>query len=268
VRWTAALSASCLVAGALRTQNVSATGVLDSIGLRLGDASYALYLCHVPIIILSGHLLPAAIPAWVLWIGWSCAAIAAALCLGPLDLRLHRRLKRWASSLPRRRIAALSLAFLAAFFAIAGYFDLQSRMNAWAQDKARAALASTEAQSYPSVRTAIESTALMPDGRLNVRGYGIDLDSPDDDGHIAIEQGGQIIAVDRMRRLMNAMALKFARPDLKSIRFGFSLVSPDVFDCSKGPLEAKFVFPDGRVTAVVGGALGTICQSSPPATKP
>lgn len=259
-RWIAGLSAALLVAGALRTSGSSPQGVLGRAGMRLGDASYALYLCHVPVIVASGNLVPDWVPAWALWIGWASSALAVSLCLGPLDLNLHRRLKRWAASLPAQRVTRASLIFLVAFAAIAGYFDISSRISQRAEDAARVALAKTQPQALPSVLAAVDSTALLPDGRLVVRGYGIDLATPDDDGHVALQQNGAVIAVDRMKRMRPQIARQVSRPDLESIRFGFSVVSPLALDCSKGPLEARFVLPDGRVTAIASEELEKLCK--------
>ena len=51
MRWPTGLSSMLLVAAALKAAPPPGTGFGHRFGLRLGDASYALYLCHVPIIV-------------------------------------------------------------------------------------------------------------------------------------------------------------------------------------------------------------------------
>ncbi|SEG80160.1 acyltransferase family protein [Bosea lathyri] len=266
-RWFAALSSLLLLAGALTTKRPTGNGLAHRVGVRLGDSSYALYLCHVPVIVVTGNIVSTGLPSYLLWAGWATAALAAALALGSLDLRLHRKLKAWAGGLSRSRIAMLSSGFLIAFATIAIGSDVSTRQTMRAEAAARAALADATPQTWPTVVSAIDSSNVLQNGRLVVRGYGIDLASPDDDAYIAIRQGDRIIGFDRMRRMRPKIAEELKRPDLASIRFGFSVVTDGPFVCAQGPLIASLILPDGRVAPIGTDVLDAICPkgSAPPA---
>jgi hypothetical protein len=92
-----------------------------------------------------------------------------------------------------------------------------------------------------------------------VRVYGVDLDQPALATHIAIRQGGDLVAIDRMRRMRVATARELGRADLESRRFGFAIMLPTGFSCAGGKPEAVFVFEDGRAVPLAPGPLATIC---------
>ena len=266
-RWFAAFSSLLLLAGALTTKRPTGNGLAHRVGVRLGDSSYALYLCHVPVIVVTGNIVSTRLPSYLLWAGWATVALAAALALGSLDLRLHRKLKAWAGGLSQSRMAMLSSGFLIAFATIAIGSDVSTRQTMRAEAAARAALADATPQAWPTVVSAIDSSNVLQNGRLVVRGYGIDLASPDDDAYIAIRQGDRIIGFDRMRRMRPKIAEELKRPDLASIRFGFSVVTDGPLVCAQGPLIASLILPDGRVAPIGTDVLDAICPkgSAPPA---
>ena len=259
MRWPTGLSSMLLVAAALKAAPPPGTGFGHRFGLRLGDASYALYLCHVPIIVLSGNVLSSAIPGTALFVGWIIAALALSLLLAPLDLNLHARLKRWADGLSKAAIARGSVAFLALFIGVSVYADVDARIDQAAENRARAALVANPAKQVPHVLAGLDTTQILGDGRAVLRGYGIDMQKPDEDSHVAIEQGGRIIGFDRMRRMRPKIAIDASRPDLKSYRFGFSVVTGNPLACDKGPLSAKLILSDGRVAEIESEALLAIC---------
>jgi peptidoglycan/LPS O-acetylase OafA/YrhL len=261
IRWPSGISALLLVAAALKAAPALNGGVAHRIGLRLGDASYALYLSHMSLIIISGNVLPRTIPNGVLWLGWTAGAIGLALLLGPVDLRIHARLKRWADTLSPRVVARIAFAAIVAFVGVAAAMDVDDRLTRRAAETARAFYASNPAKSWPSVIAGLDSSMPLDDGRLVLRGYGIDTAAPDEDSHVAVEQGGQVIGFDRMRRMRPRIAEDAARPDLKSYRFGFSLVTFGRFSCAGGPLSAKLVLSDGRVAPISSPTLDAICPA-------
>jgi exopolysaccharide production protein ExoZ len=265
-RWLGGFSAVLLLAGTLKADTPTGDGLVHRIGVRLGDSSYALYLCHVPIIVVTGNIVSARLPSSLLWLGWAATALGAALALGTRDLWLHSKLKRWAAGLSRSRIAVLSSSFLIAFAAIATISDVSTRQTLKAEATARAALAEAVPQAWPTVVSGIESSNVLQNGRLVVRGYGIDLAAANDDAHIAIRQGDRVIGFDRMRRLRPKIAEELKRPDIASIRFGFSVVTDGPLVCALGPLTADLILPDGRVAPIAADALVAICpmRSTPP----
>ena len=259
MRWPTSLSSVLLVAAALKAAPPTGTGFGHRFGLRLGDASYALYLCHVPIIVLSGNVLSSAIPGTAVFIGWVVVSLVVALLLAPLDLGIHARAKRWADGLSKATIAKGSFAFLALFVGIAVYSDVDARIDQAAANRARAALVATPAAQVPHVLTGLDSTQILGDGRAVLRGYGIDMQKPDEDSHVAIEQDGRIIGFDRMRRMRPKIAVDASRPDLKGYRFGFSVVTAAPLACDKGPLSAKLILSDGRVSEIESEVLQAVC---------
>jgi exopolysaccharide production protein ExoZ len=85
------------------------SSLVSRVWQRLGDASYALYLCHVPVIVITGNLLPESVKGGTLWLGWVLASVAVAIVFGPLDLNLHQRLKAWSQSLRPSTVVAASI---------------------------------------------------------------------------------------------------------------------------------------------------------------
>jgi peptidoglycan/LPS O-acetylase OafA/YrhL len=267
-RWVAGLSALLLVAAALKAGPPREESLWNRSWLRLGDASYALYLCHVPVIIISGNILPQGVPAPLLWLGWCLGSLMLALALGRLDIDLHRRLKRWIDGKPKGRVAAAALAFVAVFATIAVVADVKARSADRAEQAARNALVAAKAEPWPSVLAGIDSSLALKDGRLVLRGYGIDLGAPDDDSHVAIEQAGKTIGFDKMTRMRPKIAEQVARPDIAAIRFGFGVVTDGPLACKNGPLSAKIVLSNGKVAPIVSEVLDAICQKTGGAPAP
>lgn len=259
LRWPSGLASMLLIAAALKAAPPSETSFYHRAGLRLGDASYALYLCHVPIIVASGNLLPSSISTTGIFIAWVIVPLGVALMLAPLDLKVHGRLKRWADGLSKAAIARGSVAFLALFIGVSVYADVDARIDQAAENRARAALVANPAKQVPHVLAGLDTTQILGDGRAVLRGYGIDMQKPDEDSHVAIEQDGRIIGFDRMRRMRPKIAIDASRPDLKSYRFGFSVVTGNPLACDKGPLSAKLILSDGRVAEIESEALLAIC---------
>jgi exopolysaccharide production protein ExoZ len=261
LRWPTAISALFLVAAALKAEPVMAPGIAGRFGLRLGDASYALYLCHMPVIAISGNLVFRTTPDLLLWTAWTASALVVALLLGPLDLRIHAQLKRWADRLSPRVVARFAYGAIAVFSTVAIASEVGERLTQRAADAARAAYHSNKVETVPSVIAGLDSTMPLDDGRLVLRGYGIDSAAPDEDSHVMVEQNGKPIGFDRMRRMRPRIAIEAQKPELKSYRFGFSLVTFDRFSCANGPLTAKLILSDGRVVAIESPTLETICPA-------
>lgn len=258
-RWVAGVSALLVVAAALKAPPVSGNSVFSRMWLRLGDASYALYLCHVPLIIISGNLLPETVSGGALWLGWSLGAIALGLAVGRLDVDLHTRLKAWSSRLRPRQLTVFSSGFIAAFLGLAVYAEIDARADAAAKATAWTAITSSEPQSWPSVLTTIDSSAVLKGGRVVLRGYAIDLSEPDGGAHVAILQDGRIIAFDRMTRMRPKIAEAASRPDITSIRFGFGVVTDAPLDCRAGPISVRVVLSNGKVAPVESDVLTAVC---------
>jgi peptidoglycan/LPS O-acetylase OafA/YrhL len=87
--WAAGVATTLLVLDVVRVKPPSAM-----LGLpRLGDWSYALYLCHVPCILAVYRLWPASFGVGAAWFSAVAAAIVVSAGFGVLDVRLYRHLK-------------------------------------------------------------------------------------------------------------------------------------------------------------------------------
>lgn len=259
IRIVTAVPAVLIIAAAIRSPKAEAAGFFGRFGARLGDASYVLYLCHVPLVIVTGNWLPQAVPEIVGWLGFVVLAIALSLILVRADLSMHRWLKRRIAQAPGKRLRVLALAFAAVFVGLAGYAEIDVRGRRAELAQARALLASSSPVSAPGVLAEIDSVATLPGEVRVVRGYAIDPDRPNLVVHAAILQNGRVLMIDRTRRMRTALARSLSRPDIANIRFGFVLTRTEPLDCSAGPLEARAIFQDGRVVAISPGPLAEFC---------
>lgn len=260
-RWLAAVSSALLVAAALRAKPPR-HGVFNLVGLGLGDASYALYLCHVPLILLSHQLLPMTLaPREVMGI-WLGGALALAFALTPLDLSLHRYIKAKVNSGSPRAISVVACGFGLIFGGVAAYQDY--RQSTFAVNAQRALFLlkhATMSEPIPTLLAGIDSVNVLPDGRLIVRGYAIDTAAPDDVAHIALEQAGALVGFDRMTRMRPREARAAGRADLAKVRFGFGVVTTDPLDCSRGPVTAKIILSSGTVVPLATPLLAEHCPT-------
>ncbi len=261
IRLGTAIPAVLIVAAAIRSPRAKASGALGRFGERLGDASYVLYLSHVPLVIVAGNWLPPAVPELVAWIAFVVAAIALSLVLVRADLGMHGWLKQRIARASQANLRAGALAFMAFFVAIAAYAEVDVRGRRSELADAHAFLAANSPGQAASVRAAIDSVAVLPEGVRVIRGYAIDLDQPRLALHVAIVQNGRVLAIDRMRRLRAAIARGMNRPDIAGVRFGFVLTLPSAPDCGAGPLQARAVFEDGRVIGIEPGPMADFCPN-------
>jgi exopolysaccharide production protein ExoZ len=89
-RWSAGAVATLFVLDAVRVQFPRRF----LLGLpKLGDWSYALYLCHVPIVLLVYRWWATPTAVGAAWFTAVSAALIVAICFGMLDVRIYRYLK-------------------------------------------------------------------------------------------------------------------------------------------------------------------------------
>jgi exopolysaccharide production protein ExoZ len=89
--------------------------------LALGDWSYALYLCHVPIIRALCWAIPLSISSMQLWFAALGAPIVVAVLVGKIDLAMYRKLKLWVDRSSAKTRAVLGLAFILSIISISAY---------------------------------------------------------------------------------------------------------------------------------------------------
>ena len=89
--------------------------------VALGDWSYALYLCHVPIIMALCHVMPASVPTMQLWFAAVGIPIIACILFGKIDLAMYRALKVRVDRAGRRSLLLLAVAFVGMMLVFSGY---------------------------------------------------------------------------------------------------------------------------------------------------
>lgn len=119
-RWVASITAVLLVGMAVVSDRPDRrpTGRLASLADRYGDWSYALYLCHAPLIIALMILQPP-MSSTLLWTIGVLGPLVVAIPYGLLDLKLYAVLRRGVDGWPDAARIALSSAYAIAFIALA-----------------------------------------------------------------------------------------------------------------------------------------------------
>jgi peptidoglycan/LPS O-acetylase OafA/YrhL len=117
-RWAAGVAATLLVLDIVRMKLSSRA----TLGLHtLGDWSYALYLCHVPCILMVYRLWPASLGVGAAWLSALATTIVVSAGLGMIDVRMYRHLKTVVDSASeeqrRRRVNIYAGAFVIASLA-------------------------------------------------------------------------------------------------------------------------------------------------------
>ncbi len=121
-RWVASVGAFLLV-GLVISYNATeaeVNGRLARLADRYGDWSYALYLCHVPLMV-AIYLKSPPLPNGVLWMLAILIPLTVAAPFGMLDLFLYKRLKLWADQTSRIVRVSLSGLYTLSFLLLAGW---------------------------------------------------------------------------------------------------------------------------------------------------
>lgn len=115
VRWCLGVGAALLVHSLTHYVSNWDVPVLSAVGDRLGGYSYAIYLCHVPVIRTAYAVLGDVSSSMLFWCAVGLAFLFS-VGLGELDLALYRYMRAWVDriSLGCRRVFAIL--FLFAFF--------------------------------------------------------------------------------------------------------------------------------------------------------
>ncbi|CAH1672259.1 Acyltransferase [Hyphomicrobiales bacterium] len=259
-RMTAVFPAILIVAAAVRTPKPAPETRLGKVGERLGDASYMLYLCHMPLMTLFGGFAPAFMHSLALWFGGIGASIAFSLALAPADLGMHRWFKARIAAAPASRLRALALGFIAIFIGVAAYAEIDERGKRAAYAQAVEVVTSGKPVVSPTIRAEIDSVDRLPDGTLVVRGYAVDLDRPKLASHAAILRNGSVVVMERSRRMRADKAQAWSRPDLAGVRFGFVLMLPKNAACAAGAFELRVALEDGRLVVPTLAPAVSLCQ--------
>lgn len=122
--WIVGLASAALVAAAVDWP-VSPASWAAHAATKLGDWSYALYLCHVPLIRWVYQMAP---PSWSGLLLWPCAILAALACgcaFGMLDIGLYRWLRQQTDQMPRTVLRGASSVYVAVWIGAGIYRALQ-----------------------------------------------------------------------------------------------------------------------------------------------
>jgi peptidoglycan/LPS O-acetylase OafA/YrhL len=108
--WWVSGACACFVAASLTVPALRARPLVSL--EKLGDWSFALYLCHVQIIHTVLRRMPIDTPGGYIWIASVASSLAIGSVVGMVDIELYSALRRWAdrTSVPVRR--ALAWGFL------------------------------------------------------------------------------------------------------------------------------------------------------------
>lgn len=255
------LAAAFLVAALARAPDIRPRAALAAPGGRLGDASYALYLVHAPMIALVDAAAPAATPAKFVWFAYVATSLALSLALGPLDVASHRRIKRGLDAARRRTVATLAFAYLALFASVALVAEVGDRGRRAALTRATSlAVTGAAAPLSGGTRAGFETVEKRADGSWAVAAYGVDLDHPSLGAHFAILDQGRVVDIAQARRFRPEVARALGREDLARRRIGFWLGAPAGARCAGERLEARLILADGRVFRVPDAPLAALCR--------
>lgn len=97
---------------------------------KLGDWSYALYLCHVPIMMWFFQRAPKSWSNVALYVLVVVLSLGAAIVMGSIDLAMYRRLKQWVDA----RRPAPTAAMGASFALLLLCYGCVSEVQAWRSD--------------------------------------------------------------------------------------------------------------------------------------
>jgi exopolysaccharide production protein ExoZ len=231
----------------------------------LGDWSYALYLCHVPIIMALCQALPASIQPMQVWFACIGAPILASIVLGKIDLSMYRAL-RLIIDKSGKLVTGLAVAlFLLALLGSGGYtyFRRFQAMAASADLAAVAAMIEGDPEARPfdlalaaekagfspdqSLRGFVDSVSRNPEGQVYIQGWAVDASN-----------SGRIpkVMVFHCGRFLGAALPQFARPDvatalqIRNGNFGFDATFQEKTPCDDADVNALLVTTDGHYGAV------------------
>ena len=191
----------------------------------LGDWSFALYLCHVPIVIWVYRFLPANFTARTAWFAAIGASLLCTVVVGTIDVDLYGRMKRWCDqALPIVR-HAINVAFVSAMLLGGGYWELrESSYNdaLWRADSVGRQIETTGASTLAAFELSAANIGLSQSGLLigsvdelgqgHVSGWAVDRSSGAEAAAVLLFINGRYAgaAIPRRRRRDVVAALQLA----------------------------------------------------------
>jgi len=272
-RMLSGVAALCLVGWAAQTEQLPKFPGSKLLFL-LGEWSYALYLCHVPILKTVAFLWPQPIH------GLSPQTVALAITplllvfFGSLDMALYRKLRSLADLSRPRTLRIAMGAFVAAFLGLAVYGSVVHILDGLRDDRIRSTLRTLgpKAQTSPEAASArISETGLsapnglhgvfeqadaVADDKVVYRGWATtEGGAADDIAFRAFCSNRQIGIVWHQRKLRPDIAESLGRQDLAKKRIGFTLFVAQQA-CPKGSKAFVIGFDAAGRAAVLSGVNG------------
>ncbi|MDV2982961.1 UNVERIFIED_CONTAM: acyltransferase [Methylobacteriaceae bacterium AG10] len=263
-RWLGGIAAVLLVGAAASARQARGEGAVTRAALSLGDASYVLYLVHVPVLVLTARAVPAHWSGLAYGLTAIVVALGLAVLLGPVDLALYRALRRRIDAAAPVTLRRWLAAYLLMFAGCAAWGSADTARDDWQERRARMALAALPAGSWAdpaAAAAAIDGRGLtLPasmQGALEfitrtspvdavVSAYAYDPARPTQTYRLAVYCSGRLIGLDRPRRMRKDLA-EVIGPARPGHRIGFWMQIPAAA-CAADPVPlALAIDADGRM---------------------
>jgi exopolysaccharide production protein ExoZ len=252
---------------------------------KFGDWSYALYLCHDPIINWTYRKLPAHFDNTILFVSIITLALAISSIFGRMDLALYGALKSWADRSGRILRYGVGSAFAAAmlvFSATAEVAAAKDRAMVALFDNMGRELASSDMAGSAGINARAEASGLKrdaafrghvdelsrdPDGAIHIAGWAVDTANPTDKAAALVFYDG---------RYWGAAVTRWRRPDVADAIGSRSLFFRPGFNATVGSapcepggaLVVLMATTDKRFALLASPEVAKVCdlaaRSSPP----
>lgn len=240
-RWIGGIAAVLLVGSAVQLARPSAGGPLGQALLKLGDWSYALYLCHVPVILSVYRLAPTGSAGPVLWSAAVALCLVTSAALGEIDVRLYGRLRRMVDGSPQRARRWLVGGYVLVFAGVAAFGAYRTaRLDGETARVQRAlarigsdlatpaaagvAIARAGAAAPDTVAGMVDGLETLPNGDVLVRGWAVDRANASEAVYAVAYCGGRQVALARPGRRRPEVAAALGADALGRERIGFTLM--------------------------------------------
>jgi peptidoglycan/LPS O-acetylase OafA/YrhL len=240
-RLVGGLAATLVVGGAVQWGGFQSRPALGWALRKLGDWSYALYLCHVPVVLAVYRLAPSEWPALPLWGLAIALALLVSGLIGELDVRAYGVLRRKIDSGTPRLRKGLVIAYLVMFGVVATVGAVKTGRTDLARHAAQGVLARLDpallrtSQSAASAITAaglsfpgtlaglVESTEPFGPDEAFVRGWAVDTARPTQPLWLVAYCSGRQATLVRASRMRPDIAAQLSTPEFQRSRMGFTL---------------------------------------------
>jgi exopolysaccharide production protein ExoZ len=239
-RLIGAMAATLVVGGAVQWGGFSSLPAGGWALRKLGDWSYALYLCHVPVVVAVYRLAPSEWPAWSVWGVAVLLALIISALIGELDVRAYAALRRKIDNSPLSVRRGLVVCYLVMFGVLAAVGAVKTARTDLARRSAQSVLARLDPASLRTRQSAagailagglasstvagmVETTEPFGPDEALVRGWAVDTAHPTQPLWLAAYCSGQQAALVRASRMRPDIAAERAWPEIRRSRIAFTL---------------------------------------------